>query len=125
MFKKEPEAIPHWSENNVSLCAARQKEILDCAADMVADGGCLVYSTCTFSEEEDEWQARDFLKRHSDFWMDEEFDEYKIFPHKFKGEGHYCVRFERRGGKTRSAKPYPVRRSAQANKAFAEFAKNF
>ncbi len=125
MFKKEPEAIPHWSENNVSLCAARQREILDCAADMVADGGCLVYSTCTFSEEEDEWQARAFLKRHPDFRMDGEFDEYKIYPHKFKGEGHYCVRFERCGGETRNAKPYPVRRNAQANKAFAEFAKNF
>lgn len=125
MFKKEPEAIPHWSENNVSLCAARQREILDSAADMVTDGGCLVYSTCTFSEEEDEWQARAFLKRHPDFRMDGESDEYKIYPHKFKGEGHYCVRFERCGGETRNAKPYPVRRNAQANKAFAEFAKNF
>lgn len=122
MFKKEPEAIPHWSENNVSLCAARQKEILDCAADMVAGGGCIVYSTCTFSEEEDEEQVRAFLERHPDFVLGE---EHKLYPHKVKGEGHYCARLTRSGGETKSVKPYPVRRNAKANKAFAEFAKDF
>lgn len=122
MFKKEPEAIPHWSENNVALCAARQKEILDCAASMVAGGGRLVYSTCTFSEEEDERQARAFLERHSDFVLD---GEHKLYPHEFKGEGHYCVRFVKNGGERKNAKPYPVKRNAIANKAFAEFARDF
>lgn len=122
MFKKEPEAIPHWSENNVALCAARQKEILDCAAIMVAGGGALVYSTCTFSEEEDERQARAFLERHPDFVLGE---EHKLYPHEFKGEGHYCVRFEKVRGETKNAKPYPVRRNATANKAFEAFAKDF
>lgn len=122
MFKKEPEAIPHWSENNVALCAARQKEILNCAADMVAGGGCIVYSTCTFSEEEDERQTRAFSERHPDFVLEE---EHKLYPHEVKGEGHYCARLRKAGGETKSAKPYPVRRNAQANKAFSEFAKEF
>ena len=45
MFKKEPEAIAHWSLQNVALCAARQREILDHAARMLAQGGRLLYST--------------------------------------------------------------------------------
>ena len=122
MFKKEPEAIPHWSENNVRLCAARQREILDCAADMVAGGGCLVYSTCTFSEEEDEWQARAFLERRPDFVLEQ---ENKLYPHKVKGEGHYCARLRKVGGERRNLKPYPVKRNVIANRAFAEFAKDF
>ena len=64
LFKKESNAIPEWSENNVKRCALRQKGILDCAAEMLAGGRRMVYSTCTFAEEEDEWQIEDFLKRH-------------------------------------------------------------
>ena len=122
MFKKEPEAIPHWSENNVALCASRQKEILDCAALMVAGGGCIVYSTCTFAEDEDEEQVRAFIARHPEFALEE---EHKLYPHEVKGEGHYCVRLRKIGGETRGAKPYPVKRNAQANKAFEAFAKDF
>lgn len=122
MFKKEPEAIPHWSLNNVALCAARQREILDEAAKTVAAGGCLVYSTCTFSEEEDEWQVRNFLERHSEFVL---VQEEKFFPHEFKGEGHYCACLKKTGGEVRHAKPYPVKRNAQANKAFYAFAEEF
>ena len=122
MFKKEPEAVTHWSENNVSLCATRQKEILDCAADMVAGGGRLVYSTCTFAEEEDEGQIRAFLQAHPEFTLEE---EHKIYPHQFKGEGHYCARLYKREGETRGAKPYPVRRNLAANRAFSAFAKDF
>ncbi len=125
MFLKEPNAVPEWSEANVHRCAARQKEILDCAARMVANGGFLVYSTCTFSGEEDEEQARAFLKRHPEFAMDGKFDEYKIYPHKFKGEGHYCARLIKTGGERKGAKPFPVKRNALANRAFAEFAREF
>ena len=67
MFRKEEEAIPNWSPENVELCARRQKEILDCAAEMTAAGGTLVYSTCTFSPQENEQNAGLFLMRHPDF----------------------------------------------------------
>ena len=122
MFKKEPNAIPEWSEENVKRCAARQKEILDCAAEMLEGGGCLVYSTCTFAEEEDEWQIEDFLKRHHEFELEE---QEKIYPHTHKGEGHFCAHLHKTAGGTKRAKPYPIKRSSAANKAFQAFAEDF
>ena len=54
MFRKLPEAVNEWSPENVAICATRQKEILDNAAAMLKAGGTIVYSTCTFSKEENE-----------------------------------------------------------------------
>lgn len=54
MFRKNPETISEWSTDNVLMCASRQKEILSVAEKLVAQNGTLVYSTCTFSKEEDE-----------------------------------------------------------------------
>ncbi len=67
MFRKEEEALTHWSEENIRLCAARGREILDNAARLVRPGGRLVYSTCTFAPEENECQIADFLNRHPEF----------------------------------------------------------
>ena len=122
MFKKEPNAIPEWSEENVARCAERQRDILDEAAKMLGAGGAIVYSTCTFSEEEDEWQVRAFLERHPEFKLEE---EEKYYPHEVKGEGHYCARLTKTEGEVRTLKPYPVRRDSAANKAFDAFAKEF
>ena len=122
MFKKEPNAIPEWSQENVARCAKRQSAILQEAAKMLAEGGSMIYSTCTFSEEEDEWQVRVFLERHPEFTMEEEV---KYYPHKIKGEGHYCARLKKHAGATRDCKSYPVRRNIAANKAFLAFAKDF
>ena len=67
MFRKEEEAIPNWSPENVEVCAHRQQGILDCAAEMTAAGGTLVYSTCTFAPQENEQNVGLFLMRHPDF----------------------------------------------------------
>ena len=67
MFRKEEEAIPNWSPENVELCARRQSGILDCAAEMTAPGGTLVYSTCTFAPQENEQNAAKFVVRHPEF----------------------------------------------------------
>jgi NOL1/NOP2/sun family putative RNA methylase len=88
MFKKEENAIPEWSEQNVALCAARQKEILQCAHVMLKGGGKLVYSTCTFAEEEDEEQIKNFLQCHPEYRL---LSEEKLYPHKVEGEGHYAA----------------------------------
>ena len=48
MFRKDEEARSQWSEEHVKMCAARQGEILDHAAAMLAPGGRMVYSTCTY-----------------------------------------------------------------------------
>ena len=67
MFRKEPDALAMWSEENVRACAARSAEILDNAAKTVRAGGRLLLSTCTYAPEENECQTAYFLKRHPDF----------------------------------------------------------
>ncbi len=136
MFKKEPNAIPEWSEQNVARCALRQRTILDEAAKMLCAGGRLIYSTCTFAEEEDEWQIGDFLRRHPAFSL---LCEKKLYPHEFRGEGHFCAVLEKNsdlnicpppdageGVRPRSSgKSFPVCRNAQAERAFRAFEADF
>ena len=66
MFRKNDGAAEEWSPQNVRMCAERQDEILEEAYRMLAPGGRLVYSTCTFAPEEDEGSVARFLMRHSD-----------------------------------------------------------
>lgn len=94
MFRKLPEAIEQWSMENVAICAARQKEILDNAAVMLKPGGTIVYSTCTFSKEENEDVIEYFLERHPDFTIEE---MERFWPHKVDGEGHFVAELVRRG----------------------------
>ena len=94
MFRKLPEAIEQWSLENVAICAARQKEILDNAAVMLKPGGTIVYSTCTFSKEENEDVIEYFLERHPDFTLEE---MERFWPHKVDGEGHFVAKLVRRG----------------------------
>lgn len=54
MFRKDPAAISYWSIAYVRKCAQRQKKILAQAVKMLRPDGRLLYSTCTFSPEEDE-----------------------------------------------------------------------
>lgn len=56
MFRKDAQAINDWSPEHVRSCALRQKQIIDVAATLVAEGGYLVYSTCTYNAEENENQ---------------------------------------------------------------------
>ncbi len=67
MFRREADAVTMWSPENVALCARRQADILDAAAEMLAVGGRMVYSTCTFAPSEDEGAVMNFLMRHPDF----------------------------------------------------------
>lgn len=112
MFRKDEQARREWSEENVSICAGRQQEILEDAAQMLKMGGRMVYSTCTFSPEEDEDGIAGFLDRHPEFsiedldcpeglspgraeWSSKPCPElektFRIWPHKAEGEGHYLA----------------------------------
>ncbi|MBQ9118171.1 MAG: RsmB/NOP family class I SAM-dependent RNA methyltransferase [Clostridia bacterium] len=119
MFRKnEKEAIGEWSEENVALCAARQADILDEAVKMLKKGGRLVYSTCTFSYEEDEGQVRDFLQKHPEMRL---IESHKLYPHKVQGEGHFAALFEKTDGEeglVQSGKPFV---SAGKKKEYAKF----
>ncbi|MDE6639490.1 MAG: RsmF rRNA methyltransferase first C-terminal domain-containing protein [Acetatifactor sp.] len=111
MFRKNEDACEEWSPENVLMCAARQDEILDCAARMLRPGGRLVYSTCTFATREDEGSVERFLSRHADFRLvpiDAEkaglrdcggqlAGTVRLMPHKVMGEGHFAAVMEREG----------------------------
>ena len=105
MFRKLPEAVNEWSPQNVEICAARQKEILDNAATMLKAGGTIVYSTCTFSQEENEDVIEHFLERHPDFTLEE---MERFWPHKVDGEGHFVAKLVRRGSVNELGADYDV-----------------
>lgn len=118
MFRKNEESRGEWSPENVAMCAKRQDEILDCAAQMLSAGGRLVYSTCTFAPEENEGSVSRFLKRHPEFsvipvkigggiergrpeWVEDAADgagySLRLWPHKLKGEGHFAAALQKEG----------------------------
>ncbi len=70
MFRRDARAIQEWSPEHSDACAVRQRAILDSAGQCVREGGVLVYSTCTFSPEENELTVVDFLTRHPEFSLD-------------------------------------------------------
>lgn len=98
MFRKEPDAVWDWSLEHVTSCAIRQREILKSAAGAVRPGGRLVYSTCTFSAEENEDNARWFCRTFPDFSL---VQEIRCYPHTCAGEGQYAALFVKNGSNTR------------------------
>jgi len=123
MFRKYPdEAIKNWSGENVLMCAKRQRGILSAAAKMLAADGEMVYSTCTFSPEEDELQTADFLKAHSDFSL---VREEKLLPHKIAGEGHYAALLKKIGGDFIPHKGVQRQRNDKDIALYRDFEKEF
>jgi 16S rRNA C967 or C1407 C5-methylase (RsmB/RsmF family)/NOL1/NOP2/fmu family ribosome biogenesis protein len=113
MFRKDPQAREEWSPDNVQLCSARQKRIMDKAGALVKGGGYLIYSTCTFNEQENEDMIR-FLTEEFAFepvkitldpaWNivesavetpDGTFFGYRFFPHRVEGEGFFITVLKR------------------------------
>lgn len=112
MFRKNPEAIGEWSVDNVKNCATRQLDILNTIKNCLKNDGILVYSTCTFSPEENEQVIEKFLIENPDFELAEIENKYfqsglkknaktgldditktvRIFPHKTNGEGHFVAK---------------------------------
>jgi 16S rRNA C967 or C1407 C5-methylase (RsmB/RsmF family)/NOL1/NOP2/fmu family ribosome biogenesis protein len=113
MFRKDPQAREEWSPDHVLLCASRQKRIMDKAGTLVRGGGYLIYSTCTFNEQENEDMIR-FLTEEFAFepvripldsdWgivessvetSDGTFFGYRFFPHRVEGEGFFITVLKR------------------------------
>lgn len=116
MFRKNPEAMAEWSLEQVLFCAARQSDILNNAAKMLKPGGTMVYSTCTFSPEENEGVIGTFLETHPDFSIVRQENSYfssgnpqwgnhdpnlshtfRLWPHKLHGEGHFAALLRKNG----------------------------
>ncbi len=100
MFRKDPGAIAEWSPEHVAACAQRQRLILESAAVCTAGGGAIVYSTCTFSPEENEGVVGDFLNAHPEFST--ELCQ-RLYPHDSPGEGHFVCRLRKAGSRGQSA----------------------
>ena len=117
MFRRDPEARGEWRPQSPAGCAARQVEILDCAAAMLRPGGRLVYSTCTFNRLENEGSVAGFLDRHPDF-EPEDFTlngiggsvggMLRVFPHRARGDGHFVAKL-RKAGVPREDRPRPTK----------------
>ena len=73
MFRKEAVAVTQHCEALVKQCAELGAQILDNAAALLAPGGEMIYSTCTFAPEEDEGQVAAFLARHPEFALADVF----------------------------------------------------
>ena len=122
MFRKDAGAIAEWSEENVERCISRQREILDNAAEMLAGGGSLVYSTCTFEAGENEEQIAQFLARHSDFVLKE---QHLLLPHEVRGEGHFAALLQKTQGDRLDAPAFLHTCPRAAERAWTEFAQEF
>lgn len=94
MFRKNPEAIADWSLEKVSQCAVLQREILDHAIGMLREGGLLAYSTCTFSEEENEGMRNRILEKHPELSF---LRDKHLYFHNSVGEGQYFAIFRKQG----------------------------
>lgn len=67
MFRKDEDMIRQWDHHSIERCVLMQRDILDTAARLLAPGGRLVYSTCTFAPEENEAMIGEFLLKNSSF----------------------------------------------------------
>lgn len=103
MFRKDAGAISEWSVDNVKLCQQRQRRIITDIWDSLKPGGLMMYSTCTYNEEENEqnvqWICNEFgaetlpVKIQAEWVITSSLingvDAYRFFPHKTKGEGFF------------------------------------
>lgn len=112
MFRKDSSAVEQWSEDNVKLCQGRQRRILADVWPALAEGGTLIYSTCTFNRYENDDNVRwmgDVLG--AEILSHEEIcgetvpegivmtgNGFSLVPGLVRGEGQYCSAVVRTGG---------------------------
>lgn len=106
MFRKNPDARAEWTPDAPARCAERQRHILHHAAKMLAPGGRMVYSTCTFNDVENEGVILDFLAEHPEFSLvpfslpglpSADEGMLRLWPHKTRGEGHFAALLKKDG----------------------------
>lgn len=101
MFRKDDKAIEDWSLDNVQLCCERQRRIVADVFPALREGGLLLYSTCTYNEEEDEknvqWIAEELgadileIKTEPNWNTVSQGAGYHFYPHKTEGEGFFLA----------------------------------
>lgn len=107
MFRKDEKMRDDWNIEKVYKYSGIQKRLINIAYQMLKPGGEMIYSTCSFSYEEDE-EVVQYLIDHSDaevidlpqnkmFYQSAEKMGIHLFPHLFKGEGHYLIKIKKPG----------------------------
>lgn len=112
LFRKDPKAIDEWSEANVQMCSLRQKRILTDTIGSLRQNGYVVYSTCSYSPEEDEdicdWIVDTFQLTPISIAVDDAWNivqttsaknqvpGYRFYPDKVKGEGFFIACFQQK-----------------------------
>jgi 16S rRNA C967 or C1407 C5-methylase (RsmB/RsmF family)/NOL1/NOP2/fmu family ribosome biogenesis protein len=107
LFRKQPEAVNEWSVDNVNLCSTRQKRIIGDCLPSLKPGGVLVYSTCSYSKEENEMEVEWMLKEldlelvqiplEKDWNIVDTGLGYRFYPYLTKSEGFFCAVLKRKG----------------------------
>ncbi len=111
MFRKDRGMVKEWEEKGPEYYSALQRDIMGEAVKMLKAGGYLLYSTCTFSREEDEEIVQWVLDGFPDMeLMSVPLFEgasggigltgcIRLFPHKIRGEGHFAALLRKREAK--------------------------
>lgn len=114
MFRKDPNAIKEWSEDNVKICGARQQRIIHDIHNTLRPGGKIIYSTCTYNDIENINVVNEMIQQYdlssrsvvfpSSFGITEVKNEqsigYHLYPHKVKGEGLFISILEKQNENT-------------------------
>ena len=135
MFRKQPDATQYWSPEYPAQCARLQREILEDAVKMLATGGQLVYSTCTWAPEENEeivaWLLENFplelleIPKINGMVAGIDFPETaRMYPHHFKGEGQFVAKFRFTGSQSaKKIKATKNKLTAEQRKLWQDFQK--
>lgn len=123
LFRRDEEAIDEWSENNVRLCSQRQQRILADVWPALKKGGILIYSTCSYSKEENEdivdWIRSEFRLQSLEFKVDEKWHivesrgGYRFWPNKLMGEGFFIACVKKSGGENEARGKEKVNRKVE------------
>jgi len=115
LFRKDNDAINEWSEENVILCSRRQQRIAADVLPSLKEDGILIYSTCSYSKQEDEdildWMISNHQLSTINCQPNEEWNivetvsekgafGYRFYPDKIKGEGFFIAAFKKTDGET-------------------------
>lgn len=107
LFRKQPDAIDEWSVDAVNMCSIRQKKILQDILPALKENGVLLYSTCSYSVEENEnivkWLVTDLDMEYvpvpvmEDWGVIETEFGYRFYPHLTQSEGFFLAVLRKRG----------------------------
>ena len=133
LFRKDEDAIEEWSEENVQRCSIRQQEILKQSYSTLRPGGFLIYSTCTFEEDENDKQVESLCEKFEmeAIQVDKNFPgilKTKLglifFPQRIRGEGFYISLLQKKEGNYLPVKKASENNDTSFKKHLVRFLKN-